>query len=46
MGYADKIHELLHISGEEQSRIKEKVRKATERRKSVLEKVPYGYRFD
>ena len=24
MGYADKIHELLHISGEEQSRIKEK----------------------
>ena len=46
MGYADKIQELLHISGEEQSRIKEKVRKATERRKRVLEKVPYGYRFD
>ena len=46
MEYADKIQELLHISGEEQRRIKEKVREATERRKRVLEKVPYGYRFD
>lgn len=46
MGYADKIQDLIQISGDEQNRIKEKVRKATERRKSVLEKVPYGYRFD
>lgn len=46
MGYADKIQDLIQISEDEQNRIKEKVRKATERRKSVLEKVPYGYRFD
>lgn len=46
MGYADKIQDLIQISEDEQKRIKEKVRKVTERRKSVLEKVPYGYRFD
>lgn len=46
MGCADKIQDLIQISEDEQNRIKEKVRKATERRKSVLEKVPYGYRFD
>lgn len=46
MGYADKIQELIHTSQDEQNRIKEKIRKATERRKRVLEKVPYGYQFD
>ena len=36
MGYADKIQDLIQISEDEQKRIKEKVRKATEGRKSPI----------